>query len=494
MSSPRRFSPQAVLFAALLAGGAFSCRVDRIGTGEIVTATDAAADVAEAQPDIDAPDTDADGSAGSDGAADASAEDVFFDADACEPVTCQQLGATCGSPQDGCGQALSCGLCPSGQGCGEGHCVGVRYVVPLGAGTQDGTSWDNALPSVQAGVDKAEAGDEIWVARGTYTSQTPGVPVATLKPGVRLFGGFAGTEQERSARDVEGNPTTLDGTNTNRVVQGATDILVDGFVLRAGNVGDNGAGMWLVSAQGAQIANCIFQQNSAGVWGAGIYALDSSVSVTRSRFEGNNARQGGGLFNDHSTITVDSCVFDGNTVDNSSGGGGAVFNFGGPATITNSVFYRNRATPYFGGAVYNSGDQAFRFVNCTFYGNQADQSGGAMFDNVGAKPVLINSILWGDSPDEIYDWSGSGPPSISYSDVQGVDGGVGNINADPGFEDAPSGKLGLTSGSPCIDSANGTDAPAADALGHPRVDDPATPNTGAGTPDYADMGAYEYQP
>ncbi len=28
--------------------------------------------------------------------------------------------------------------------------------------------------------------------------------------------------------------------------------------------------------------------------------------------------------------------------------------------------------------------------------------------------------------------------------------------------------------------------------GNIRVDDPVTPNTGIGTPDYADMGAYEY--
>jgi hypothetical protein len=49
-------------------------------------------------------------------------------------------------------------------------------------------------------------------------------------------------------------------------------------------------------------------------------------------------------------------------------------------------------------------------------------------------------------------------------------------------------------GSPCIDAADGNEAPGVDALGRPRVDDPATPNTGTGNPGYADMGAFEYQP
>ncbi|GAG30690.1 unnamed protein product, partial [marine sediment metagenome] len=36
-------------------------------------------------------------------------------------------------------------------------------------------------------------------------------------------------------------------------------------------------------------------------------------------------------------------------------------------------------------------------------------------------------------------------------------------------------------------------APASDIEGNSRVDDPDTTNTGTGTPDYADIGAYEYQ-
>jgi hypothetical protein len=56
--------------------------------------------------------------------------------------------------------------------------------------------------------------------------------------------------------------------------------------------------------------------------------------------------------------------------------------------------------------------------------------------------------------------------------------------------------LHLSADSPCIDSARGTEAdftvPTSDIEGNPRRDDPATANTGVGSPNYVDMGAYEY--
>jgi len=53
----------------------------------------------------------------------------------------------------------------------------------------------------------------------------------------------------------------------------------------------------------------------------------------------------------------------------------------------------------------------------------------------------------------------------------------------------------LNSGSPAIDSANSdaSNEPLLDLDGNPRVDDPDTVNTGAGTRFYDDRGAYEYQ-
>ena len=115
---------------------------------------------------------------------------------------------------------------------------------------------------------------------------------------------------------------------------------------------------------------------------------------------------------------------------------------------------------------------------------------------VSSYPTLTNCILWGDSPQEIF--SSSGTPSVTYCDVQGGWPGQGNINADPRLMFVPGGNLRLRHGSPCIDAGNNSAVPpgiTTDLDGNPRfVDDPATPDTGSGSPPIVDMGAYEYQP
>lgn len=42
---------------------------------------------------------------------------------ACMPQTCEDLTATCGTPDDGCGTPLSCGMCGVGSSCAAGHCA-----------------------------------------------------------------------------------------------------------------------------------------------------------------------------------------------------------------------------------------------------------------------------------------------------------------------------------------------------------------------------------
>ena len=72
--------------------------------------------------------------------------------------------------------------------------------------------------------------------------------------------------------------------------------------------------------------------------------------------------------------------------------------------------------------------------------------------------------------------------------------GNGNISADPKYVDRQQLDYRLNYGSPAIDAADGTAAPATDFMGAPRYDDPRTANTGIATTTsaYADMGALEF--
>ena len=59
--------------------------------------------------------------------------------------------------------------------------------------TGDCAAWGSAC-SLQAALDAAASGDQVWVAAGTYVENI------TMKIGVALYGGFAGTETYLSQR------------------------------------------------------------------------------------------------------------------------------------------------------------------------------------------------------------------------------------------------------------------------------------------------------
>jgi hypothetical protein len=128
---------------------------------------------------------------------------------------------------------------------------------------------------------------------------------------------------------------------------------------------------------------------------------------------------------------------------------------------------------------------------------------------------VTNCILWGDTPNEIFNYVDA-TSTISFSDVQGglppgtIDGG-GNIDADPlfvdpdGVDDVPGTEdddLRLSAGSPGVDAGDNTAVPigiTTDLDGNARfvddLDSPDCPQPGAdcGTPPIVDMGAYEFQ-
>ncbi|MFL5926119.1 MAG: PKD domain-containing protein [Gaiellaceae bacterium] len=89
--------------------------------------------------------------------------------------------------------------------------------------------------------------------------------------------------------------------------------------------------------------------------------------------------------------------------------------------------------------------------------------------------------------------------SVNYKSLAAFQSATGQeahgVQADARWQNAAAGDFHLTAGSPAIDAANsGVSAqPATDVEGNARVDDPATPDTGAGAPPYADRGAYELQ-
>jgi len=232
----------------------------------------------------------------------------------------------------------------------------------------------------------------------------------------------------------------------------------------ASNSATFGGGMFNDGSSPA-VASCTFAGNSA-LFAGGMYNSDSSPVLTDCTFMGNSADyRAGGMYNSDSSPVLTNCTFTGNSAADSAG---AMANMLSSAPILeNCTFSGNSADV--GGAMIIWSSASPTLTNCTFTGNSATSGGGML--NFGS-PAITNSILWGDSPDEIANGSG-GEPVVTYSDILGGYDGDGNIDADPLFVDPASGDYHLGPSSPCIDAGtnDAPNLPAYDFEGDPRVVD-----------------------
>jgi hypothetical protein len=87
--------------------------------------------------------------------------------------------------------------------------AGVLFAKPTGSGNC--ISWANAC-ALQTAITTAASGDQIWVQPGTHIPHASDHTVSfTLKNGVAIYGGFAGTETLLSQRKPAVNITILSG-------------------------------------------------------------------------------------------------------------------------------------------------------------------------------------------------------------------------------------------------------------------------------------------
>ncbi len=294
-----------------------------------------------------------------------------------------------------------------------------------------------------------------------------------------------------------------------------------------------GGGIYNEDGAALTISDSTISDNVAGLWGAGIYndgvlTLDHST-VTRNRTAAPNPYngEGGGIYNRQALTVVDSSI-SGNEA-NVGGGiytnllgigettligsavvgnlahrqGGGIFVDSGTVSLDNSTIEGNISEES-GGGLYQDEDiflSSLSLNNVTFSNNRAEQGGGIYTKG---HTVLRNSILAGNAAPTAPDCLGtinSGGYNLigkqtgecastsAPGDLLGVSARLGPLMGSPAYHP-------LSRGSPAIDAGNplgcadwNGDPLTTDQRGAPRPVD----GNRDGTP-VCDIGAYEYDP
>ncbi|GAA5126319.1 tandem-95 repeat protein [Luteolibacter yonseiensis] len=415
----------------------------------------------------------------------------------------------------------------------------ILYVKAGGSGTRDGSSWDNAMATPAPALAISPAYTRIFVAAGDYTMLPSGA-----QPGVRLYGGFTGTESSASQRVRGANETILRCTTPDVPmigIEGTAPLgnLIDGFTVKGAAtvgtpksscisvVGTNTtfsdvrfafAGIRqtaILSIRGTTvISDCSFTDGRA----TPVLASSGTLRVDHSTFTDNGitrvgglragailAEGGGGLTVTDSTFTNNSGHVAGainhehtgpfgpagglasiercRFIGNSGGAGAVHLQCPGNHLIRNSVFSDNRAIPTDSSSGWGGAIRVARDAVLTV--SQSTLVGNSAFTNGGA---IDGTYLTTGSCTLIHSivWGNSGPATGTA--LVGVKT-ITNSHVQ-----------GLTSYDPLLDPAGGSDHPL--ALGSPLINSAGTNATISGTTDLqggtrfynteADLGSSEF--
>lgn len=334
-----------------------------------------------------------------------------------------------------------------------------------------------------------EKGAGLYISAGNMGESAPVIRNCVFTANVATGGG--GAIYVEVAAGSSGSPTIEDcdfRENTTEAVSSGGAIahnVVEGGILSPiyrnlyfenNEAGDNGGALAFFSSNlgtisAPKISNCTFVSNLAESQGGAIYSrtLDNAVHqgiIESSFFNRNEVLESGGAVYDQASFgsTSTTRFLNNHFKENgAAGNGGAVYIRGSQDGNNFSLFFNTifeiNGTAGNGAALYTTsaldgadlGVCRPRVINCTFYGNSAEEEGDALYNEF-SNTELYNSILWNNDSEIGND---NANPTVRNCIVKGGYDGPGTFSAiyedDPAFLFPEQGDFHLSYCSPAID-------------------------------------------
>lgn len=250
----------------------------------------------------------------------------------------------------------------------------------------DGTTWASAFRLLSAGLGAAQAGDQVWVAQGTYVPGASRRAYFQVPDGVEVYGGFQGFETALDQRTDDPGLTVLSGEigdaaevsdNSSTIAVLLGDGRLDTLTVTGGYgaVENNSYSFGIVQGSTATrtFARVCFRANQK----AAILRVYGSTTLRGCEFLANGIADYQAVLNLSGSLAITGCVFAGNgSVGDSVGPQRVVCSLKGSGRIDNTVFANNVARAVLVDNNWGAATLYERYqvalVACTFVGNGLD--------------------------------------------------------------------------------------------------------------------------
>lgn len=241
-------------------------------------------------------------------------------------------------------------------------------------------------PTIQDGIDLAQAGDTVLVSPGVYAG-LGNVDLDLLGKPILLV-----SEAGPAKTIIRCDGDTSDAHRAFNLHNGEdTTTIIKGFTIESGYGADMavlvmdgpsyyqsiGGAIYCDSQSTLMLVDCTLQNCRADHGGAIFVGNGSGIVLRDCRIIGNSSTDYGGAIqsSEGSSMIIENCRFAKNHA--ASGGGAAYLGRGSEIRIANTVFESDSAA--FGGALLIGSNSHVIIEGCKFVGNRGHREGGAIF-------------------------------------------------------------------------------------------------------------------